>query len=178
MKRKSALFLQLSVICAVILGGILLLAACKSDNGKNELWSESELNTCELLVHNVTCPKVYEMRTVVEETFKSNVISLCTKATPFRPIISSDIVLGEQSDAYFTFTNNKIKYTVSFFDAEKQLSLDYIYRDSPMVSIEKAEIDELGQPQSTWKWFCSLPTEDFAMLYEAIQTYTAGEIIQ
>lgn len=168
----------LTAVAVICLLPFLFSACQKAPPQRDELLSESELLTCELFVNNVTCAKVTELRTVADDTFKETVVSLCTAVTPFRPIISSDIILGEQSDAYFVFKNSAAKYTIGFFDVEKQLSLDYIYRDTPMISVETAEIDEMGQPQVTSSWYCSLPAKRFALLYEMIQTYTDGEVTQ
>lgn len=178
MRQTMFRFLRLLTAVTVICMILFLFWACQSSTTTDQLLSESELLTCEMYVHNVTCSKVTELRTVADDTFKESVVSLCTEAAPFRPIISSDIVLGEQCDAYFILKNSTAKYTICFFDAEKQLSLDYIYRDAPMFSVEIAEIDELGQPQVISRWYCSLPAKSFALLYDVVQTYTAGEVIQ
>lgn len=178
MKQPTIRFLRLVSAVAAICLLPFLFSACQSTAETDELWSETELLTCDLFVNNVTCGEIFEMRTVADDTFKGTVVSLFTEAAPFRPIISSDIILGEQGDAYFVLRNSTAKYTIGFFDVEKQLSLDYVYRDAPMISVETAEIDEMGQTQVISRWYCSLPAKSFALLYEMVQTYTAGEIIQ
>lgn len=174
MKRKSS-GLCLTAVCAVLFAASLFLFAYHSKTAAKDLWNKSELAGSKLFVHNVTCSEPYETRTVSDPAFQENVSSLCSKAVRFRPAISYDLVLGDHSDAYFIFKNDTIQFTVTLFDIEKQLSLDYSYRDSPMVLIAKTQIDDAGRPHPAWKWYCSLPADDFAFLCEAIQTYTGGE---
>ena len=153
-----------------------ILTACAGNN--NDAFVEkADFNKCKLFVHNVTCNYIYEMRTVSDSDFEDEIIALATGVMPFRPVISADIILGEGSEGYFVFKNDKVSYTFGFFKVDEQLSIDYIYRDTPLITVDKANIDEFGQPHTEWAWYCSLSAADYANLYEAIQTYTGGEIV-
>lgn len=178
--KNTSLTTRFLFLCIIIITSIFFLSACQDNNTESPLLSKSELKNCDLLIHNVTTDK-FEVRTVPDTTFRDEVISLCTKVESFRPIISADIILGEHVEAdnyfaHFILESETEKYTFSFFDANKQLSLDYIHRDSPMIAVSKDEIDENGSPHPVWSWYCKMSPTDYSSLYEMIQTYTAGEI--
>ena len=177
MEKSTTAYKIILGLCAISLIIAIILSARQSYDDGSILLSEAELSVCDLLVHNVTCSEIHEVRTVPDAAFRDVIISLIVTTEPFRPTISSDLIMGKQPDAYFILENEKTKYTVTFFDAEKQLSLDYVFRDAPLISVEKAEIDELGQPQSVWGWYCTFSAAEYAMLYDAIQTYVEGELI-
>ena len=167
MNRAAGKLLKLLELSAFFI--LILLSACQNSAESRVLWSEADIRVCELLVHNITCSKPYEMRRVDDDAFKEKVILLCAELTPYRPLISSDVILGADN-AFLTFVGDSKKYTISFVEAEEQLSISYIHRDIPLVAAAIEEFDEFGQPHVVAQWFCSMATTDFAMLYDAVQT--------
>ena len=150
----------------------------------------SEWENSECYIRNVTCPKDEEIwRAVPDTELCDKLIALCTHMEQFRPTISVDIVLGEKSDsssvcpsAHLNLWDRSRSYgcTVTLFNVDKQLSLDYIYREAPVVSVVTYTIEQEGvyyHANNKTMWYCTMPAADFAALYETIQTYGAGELV-
>ena len=163
-----------------IIGILACLVGCSGTaaDAQTALLSKSDLEGRTLYIHNVTCSEVYEMRTVEDSDYVEKIAGLCVAVEQFRPILSSDVILGEKPDGIVIFENEEERYTISFSDTKKQLSLDYMYRDEPVVAIENAEFDDYGQPHTIWKWYCTMSAADYATVVEMVRTYTDGEIIK
>ena len=171
--NKKFVWAKLIVLSFVLVS----LVSCQSDN-QNYILTENDLKDCSLFINNMTCSSRHELRTVEDEDYRDEVASLLMEMTPFRPIISSDIILGDDQEvAVAIFKNEEVQYTISFGDAEKQLSLDYIYRDAPIATVAKAELGDEGQPRNIQEWFCTMSAADYAAAFEMVRTYSGGEIV-
>lgn len=174
MKKKWVL-----VIITVLAGSGILFTGCQGDSAiKTEpLICAQDLAGHDLFIYNVTCSWPSEMRTVDDNNFLNEVAVLCLKTETLRPVISVDSVAGGRPDALFVLRDAEDKYVFSFFETEKQLDIGFIYRDKPVLCVEKALKNEFGHYETEWAWYCILSASDYASLYELVQTYTDGEIV-
>lgn len=170
MKRKTTISILLITFILMVLSG------CQN-NDSSHLVSEKDLKNCDVFINNVTCSAVSETRTVNDEAFISELVEICSKVEKFRPVIITDSVTGEP-DAYIIFENESVKYMFSFSDTEKQLDIDYIHRDEPLLCVDKYSLDKDKNPSLEWGWYCSLSPTDFATLYDMLYKYTDGEIVK
>ena len=163
----------------IVIGILLCLVGCAENqtSQKAEFLSESELENCALYIHNVTCSEVYETRTASDTDYLKQIAKLSVTAQQFRPAISTDLVLGQQLDAYYVFDNGKVRYTFTFFETEKQLDIGFVHRENPIIIVSKATAADGAQFHEDWDWMCTLTAANYAALYESIQTYTDGEIV-
>lgn len=159
---------------------LVFLVACQGDYQAETVgvMSKNDIKDCNLFINNMTCSDIHEVRTVVDEGYYDEVVSFLVRMKNFRPVISSDVILGKSPETSAIFESEEVRYTICFIDAEKQLSLDYVYREAPIVGIDKAEIDDYGNPHILWSWFCTMSAADYATAYEMIRTYSGGEIVE
>ena len=171
--KKLCLFLW-------IIGIVACFAGCSrtATDERTGFLSESDLEGYILYVHNVTCSKVNEVRTVTDSDFLEKITELSITVEQFRPVLSSDMILGKEPEETVIFENKEGRYIISFDDAEKKLSLYYFYRDEPIVSFSKIKFDDYGQPQIMWQWYCTMSAADYATAFEMIRTYSDGEIVE
>ena len=162
----------------VLIVGLVCLAGCTEEgNDRSGFLLEEDLEGSKLYVHNVTCSKIYEMRTVEDSAFQEKIAETSVAAEQFRPVISTDIILGERPEAYYVFDVGEVKYTFSFFDVKKQLDIGFVHRETPMIAVAKTVVEDTTQNNEEWVWFCSLSAANYAELYEMIQRYTEGDIV-
>ena len=135
--------------------------------------------SCSLYVHNVTCPDMDSYRTVEDKTYLENVASLCSKAEPYRPVTTHDQLLGgnEKYEPAAKFVDEEAIYYINFFSSEKQLSIDYIHRDQPLVCISVYEMIGSNTYDCKWSWLCKLTAAEYAELFTLLERYGAGEIV-
>lgn len=156
---------------------LALLTACQSSNQEETggALTEADLKGCSLSINNITCSDWFKVRKVDDVALIDDIISLLTPTTPFRPIITPDIIT-EKPDATLFFEAEGICYTICFDNAEEQLSLDYIHREKPVISVSKAKVDSQGRVQGIWGWFCTMSAADYATVFEMVACYSKGEI--
>lgn len=156
---------------------LTLLTACQSSNQEETdgVLTEADLKGCNLSINNITCSDIHEVRKVDDVDLIDDIISLLTPTIPFRPILLSDIKPGK-ADATLFFETEGIQYTIGFGNAEEQLSLDYIHREKPVISVSKREFDDYGLPHTVWKWYCTMSAADYATAFEMVASYSKGEI--
>ena len=178
MKKTKKLWWSLAA--AAVLAVIVCLAISSSDGVR--LPRKWDLRGKDMYVHNVTCNELHEMRTVdaaESRDFCRDVLSLCTKTEKFRPQSSmTDVILGGKSEGYIRFEDEKERYTIEFFDVEKQLDVGFVHRETPTVIVAKDVFDENGNVHSEWTWRCTMTAADYATLYNLLQTYSGGEKIK
>ena len=165
-----------SFAAAAVLAVIVCLAISSSDGVR--LPTKWDLRGKDMYVHNVTCNELHEMRTVdaaESRDFCRDVLSLCTKTEKFRPQSSmTDVILGGKSEGYIRFEDEKERYTIEFFDVEKQLDVGFVHRETPTVIVAKDVFDENGNVHSEWTWRCTMTAADYTTLYNLLQTYSGG----
>ena len=142
MKKTKKLWWSLAA--AAVLAVIVCLAISSSDGVR--LPRKWDLRGKDMYVHNVTCNELHEMRTVdaaESRDFCRDVLSLCTKTEKFRPQSSmTDVILGGKSEGYIRFEDEKERYTIEFFDVEKQLDVGFVHRETPTVIVAKDVFDD------------------------------------
>ena len=177
-KTKKRLWIL--AVVGVIMATIVCLVIASVDGVR--LPTKWDLRGKTMYVHNVTCSEPYEMRTVdVAESrdFCRDVISLCTKTEKFRPQSDLfDMILGAKSEGYICFKDEKERYTIEFFDVEKQLDIGFVHRETPTVIVAKDVFDENGNVHSEWTWRCTMTAADYTTLYNLLQHYSGGEKIK
>ena len=177
---KTKKLVRIFAVIGVVLAVAIYVAVASGDGVR--LPTKWDLRGKTMYVHNVTCSEPYEMRTVdVAESrdFCRDVISLCTKTEKFRPQTALlDMTLGAKSEGYVCFEDEKVQYTFTFFDVEKQLDVGFVHRETPMIVVAKDVFDENGNIHSEWTWRCTMPAADYATLYNLLQTYGGGEKIK
>ena len=179
MTKTKKLVWILAVIGAVL--AVTIYVAAASGDGVR-LPTKWDLRGKDMYVHNVTCNELHEMRTVdaaESRDFCRDVLSLCTKTEKFRPQSSmTDVILGGKSEGYIRFEDEKERYTIEFFDVEKQLDVGFVHRETPTVIVAKDVFDENGNVHSEWTWRCTMTAADYTTLYNLLQTYSGGEKIK
>ena len=178
MKRYMAwIVCLLSLLCLMSAGALVLVLSAiyrqpvKQDDA-SFLLTEAELGTCEIFVNNITCRDIHTVHQVKGE-FCERITTLSAKLVPFRQTVWTELVLGEREDAFVRFKNDKVQYTISFLDTDKQLAWDYIHRDAPVVAVQKIEFDEeYGNPHIVWGWVCTMTAADFAELFDMVSSYS------
>ncbi len=166
-KKNLTRYLVWAVLLAAALW--LFLVGCgRQETQALALPSASSLAKCELTIHNVTCPELGQARTCADDAVRMRAAELCAAAEPFRPIISTDLILGcgSSSDPSLTFRDGETRYVFTLFDAEAQLDLNSVHRDEPVLAVSAAGDN----------WYCILTPAEYAELYELAQTYTGGEL--
>lgn len=177
--KKKMISLIIALIILFASSVLLIILAVLSGCHKNDslyLLQKKDINDCDIYINNITCEKINETRSVKDEEFSKKIATMCTKAKKYRPVITSDYIIGEP-DAYIIFEKESVRYMISFFDVEKQLNLDYIYRNEPLINVDRYSLDQENNPSLDWGWYCTLSACDFATLYEMVFTYTEGDII-
>lgn len=158
---------------------MLLLCACQKEFSLDRPWDNAELTKCEgLYVHNVTCSGNESVRTTDVE-YKNAAAKLCANVEAFREVTSADTILGSGAyDPYIVFAKDDLLYLVNMFDFQEQLSLDYIYRDEPLVLVTIMHINSTnGAFETDWQYYCKMSAKDYAALFNYVQTYGGGEVL-
>ena len=178
MKKRKKLWWSLAA--AAVLAVIVCLAISSSDGVR--LPTRWDLRGKTMYVHNITCNEPYEMRTVDDaeyRDFRREVVSLCTKAEKFRPhSLGTDMILGGKPEGYIRFEDEKERYTIEFFDVEKQLDIGFVHRETPVIIVAKDMFDEHGNSHPDWAWRCTMTAADYTTLYNLLQHYSGGEKIK
>lgn len=178
MKKQKLLAAGIAVLTIANIAALLF--CCFGGPSEPEtMVSVKDLSGHDVYVYNVTCPPdKLKHRTVEDAGFIDEIAEMCARATPFRPVTEVDLPLGTERHAvHVIFENGAIEYRFAFFDMEKQLDLESVHRDSPVINVSKSTFDDAGQAQKEWDWFCILPAADYAALYEQLQQYSGGEIV-
>ena len=179
MTKTKKLVWILAVIGAVL--AVAIYVAAVSGDGVR-LPAKWDLRGKDMYVHNVTCNELHEMRTVdaaESRDFCRDVLSLCTKTEKFRPQSDLiDMILGAKSEGYICFKDEKVQYTIEFFDVEKQLDVGFVHRETPMIVVAKNVYNENGNIKSGWAWRCTMTAADYTTLYNLLQHYSGGEKIK
>ena len=174
MKKKSIIFASILLITVLS----VLLVGCNKTYNSNGLWGENELICCDsLFIHNVTCMDQESVRTTVSE-YTEAVAPFCAKVEPFRPYTSVDTELGgSQYDPYLVFVKDNKRYEINMVNFQEQLSLDYYFREEPLVLITISHMDPKEDVLIVdWQWFCVMSAANYAELFNEVQTYGGGEI--
>ncbi len=169
--KTQKLLTAAAIVCIAANIAVLLFCCFGGPSEPETMVSVKDLSGHDAYVYNVTCPPdKLKHRTVEDAGFIDEIAEMCARATPFRPVTEVDLPLG-------TERNGAIEYRFAFFDMEKQLDLESVHRDSPVINVSKSTFDDAGQAQKEWDWFCILPAADYAALYEQLQQYSGGEIV-
>ena len=164
------------LICAAILAVLFAFTTRQEDPTEFSLWSGQEARQGEVLVQNSTCADFTQYRTVPDAETNERLLDLCRQMEEHRPFLIIETLLGEHVTECFTLRTEDTRYTVLLVEVEKQLALDYIHREQPIVYFSKTKLNEEGQ----WKgesWYCKLPAAEFAALCQTIRSYDGGEIV-
>ena len=173
MKRRSRY--AFSLLAALL--ALLLLPGCQKPPGVQfEPWSEGDLRASRMLIHNGNGGQKEwdETWTVEEEDFQEEVIALLSRAEPFRPVLTSEEVFNEEWETlsvYAVFQLGERTYTVSMPQVYEQLSLDYRYRDAPVICVGEYELTADGRPGKENAWYCTLSAADFTDLWTLLMSY-------
>ena len=146
---------------------------------RDSLLHKQDLDGCELYIHNSTCSTLFEIRTVDDDDLLNQIVELCLRTEPLRPITFSDVKTGANGPLC-RLENETCAYTFYCADAAEQLDIGFIHRDKPIICTSKAAIvdhDRYKAYESEWGWYCTMSPADFALLYDLLETYRGGEII-
>ena len=171
MKRRSLFLLALATLLA-------LLPGCQKPAAVTfEGWSEGELRASLMLVHNGNMDQKEwdETWTVRDEEYQEQVIAILSRAEPFRPVLTEEQVFNEEEivpSVYAVFQLGERCYTVSIAQVEMQLSLDYRYRDAPVICMGEYELTAAGRPDREDAWYCTLSAADFVDLWTLLMSYS------
>ena len=180
MKMRKLLF---------VLAGALLLAGCQSGGPAAEgpPILREDLMERTLLVQPLSCSEEGTVRTVDDGEFFNQVIDLCAEAEPYRLFVESyEMKAGGPRTTNFLFRSAADEdavdeYIFCFIDVEEQLDFGYIHRDKPLLYVGKGNYTEnriYGKSyRDEWRWLYTLPASNYAALYNLIETYRGGEVI-
>ncbi len=167
MKKKISFVLVL--LCILSLGIYAAVTAYHS----GRILFKSDLSGCTVYLHNINCDNFpeYEVYTVTDKAIIENLIENCVHAKKFRPFnMIREMILGNpENTPALIFETDDCRYHVSLLDVEKQLSLDYIYRDKPVILVEKEAIAK--EATEEWTWYCTLTADKYTTLLNMIDTY-------
>ena len=166
---KKKIYFVLVLLFGLSLGIYVAITAYHSDR----LLSKSDLSGCTVYLHNINCDNFpeYEVYTVTDKTIVENLIENCVSAKKFRPFsMIREMILGNHENTpALIFEADDCLYHVNLLDVEKQLSLDYRYRDKPVILVEKEAIAK--EATEEWTWYCILPADKYTTLLNMIDTY-------
>lgn len=183
MERNASRWRKLLILgLAVLVVVVAVIPFLLPDQKEEWLPSKKELSTYELYIANFGTGD--EMRTVPDEAFRKEVISLCMEAEPYRRFLDIfDLVLGESTpDVYFIFEKDSTQYIISFIDPDEQLSLDNIHREQPVLLVRKCTVGVAPQGykvrDTEWVWYCTMPVLEYTELLHMGLSYWDGEPIK
>ena len=180
MKRRSRY--AFSLLAALLV--LLLLPGCqKPSSVEFEPWSEGDLRSSLMLVHNgMGTPHEWdEAWRVEDEAFQEEVIAILCRAEPFRPVLTSEQVFDEEEinpPLYAVFQQGGRSYTVTLFQMERQLSRESPHRDTPLICIGEYELTTDGCPSNENAWYCSLSVGDYAGLVDLLMRYSGDYYVR
>ena len=166
---KKRLFIILLLACLIGLGIYVTVAVHRSER----ILSKADLSGCTVYLHNLNCENFpeYEVYTVTDKAVVEDLIKNCVYAKKFRPFSTiREMILGNpENTPALIFEGDECRYHISLLDVEKQLSLDYIYRDKPVILIGKEAIAKGATEE--WTWYCTLSADKFGTLLNMIDRY-------
>lgn len=96
-----------------------------------------------------------------------------------REIISSDFRMGDTPSAYIILRKGNMKYTLDFSEAEEQLSIEYAYRDRPIIPVYIEEAARVKESEILYESiggaYYVLSANELAVLYEMAISYNKKE---
>ena len=185
MKMRKILF----ILAAALLLADGLLTGCQISGpaAAGPLILREDLMERTLLVQPVSCSEKGTVRTVDDDEFFNQVVDLCAEAEPFRPFVDFyEMKVGGPRTTNFLFRSaadedTLDQYRFAFIDVEEQLDFGYVHRDKPLLLVGKGNYTEHGiyarVYSSEWGWLYTLPASNYAALYNLIETYRGGEVI-
>ncbi|MCI9317842.1 MAG: hypothetical protein HFF67_07365 [Oscillospiraceae bacterium] len=182
MKKMQILFVLAAVLLLTGSGG--LLTGCQSGGPavlEGPPIRKEDLLERRLFVQPNTSMYDDKVRTVDDEEFFNQVVDLCAGAEPFRPFVFPyESKAGGPRTANFFLVGAADEYAFSFGDVERQLDFGFVHRDKPLLYVGKASVTKEGiynSYKNEWAWFYTLPASNYAALYNLIEMYGGGEVI-
>lgn len=179
MKNKSILKECIKILIVLLLGVAIGFYLDELPDKRNTFVSERELEQAELYVYNRSCSEWNEMRVVDNAEYYNEISRLCSKVEKFRPISSLEIMAGERCDTVIYIYTDSYRYQFSFSweEVKKQISMDYLHRDQPLLGVMKMPINSGEKRERNPSWYGYLSAEDYITLYDLAAKYTIGEIV-
>ncbi len=179
MKIKSILKKCMIVVIPLLIGIAIGFYWDELLDGRNTFISKKELDQAELYIYNRSCSEMHESRVVDNVEYYNEILHLCSKVKKFRPISSLEIMAGETSDTVIYIYTDSHRYAFSFSwdKVKKQISMDYLHRDQPLLGVMKTPIISSGTYGRNSSWYGYLSPEEYITLYDLAAKYTIGEIV-
>ena len=173
-------------ICLVIgLITILLMVcpACQRKLPTDKIWTEKELLSCsKVYIRNRSTPPIGHTgdvyRTVTDEALKKRLCKLCGDVEIFRSESKVlDQLVGGNIEPSVYFYGEGVRCVITTIESEKQLAIDYVYRDAPLVLISIQEAGTDGRFEKYTNWLCQIPAADYSNLFDILFLYGDGEVV-
>lgn len=161
------------LICAAILAVLFAVSTRQEDPDAFSLWSGYEAQQGEVYVYHDQ-----QTRTVPDPEVKEYLLDLCRQAELYRPLQPSLDIWERGISGSIRLETGDTWYCFYLGETEKQLALDYIHRDAPIVSVSRYQRNEQDMWELRSSWYCTLPPAEFAALCQAVLTYSGGEVIR
>ena len=189
------------VLFLLLFIGLAAYAVLPMLEKEEQLWSVDDWRDYEMYVDNRSDKNIH---LTVDESdpdcaaFKERVLTLCTKIKPYRPVLLYyELALGESPDDSKDSSNASSEYEstrgnfrlinitpddivetyyVRFFNVSKQISLDYVNRDAPVIWVSKVTRKSGSDTfENELMWYCTMPPDTYVNLFEELISYNHGE---
>ena len=171
-KPKKSWLLTLGGLAVGFSIGLVVCAVFHA-TAQTKLFTKKDLQQCTLHVHSMCSSNIDKKYMVKDPEYQEKIMNLSTTIEPFRPFVHIiDFVVGTSYNApYYIFINEKEKYTFAFFDIEEQTDYSFIHRENPMIYVAKDVMDEDGEWQEGWQWWCTMSAENYSELLLSTSLY-------
>jgi len=172
MRKKR--WIRISLLACLLIAGVFVFLMVRQKETPGTITAR-DIRDCELYISASS-----RLRKVKKEDYRDEVAPLVTKVVPLRPVKIQDIHFvpcdSAGSEPFVVFANDNVLYGITFQDGYKQISIDHVNRDNPIVCVSKNEVDEYGDPHLLWLWYCTMSAADYAILYELAVAYTPSRL--
>ena len=174
-RRKKILLSHVLGLTAV---GLVALCVIWFGRTDGRMFSRRDFRGMDLYIQNNSCETIFDFRTVSDAELYAEAVALCCKAQKYRPYYTHwDLILGcpPQPSPILEFRDNAGNCSISLLPAceqiavEEKLSAGNINAKNPIVYMYKSASGE--------SWFCTMPAQDYVRLFQLVQDYSGGEMV-
>ena len=184
MKKTIQILCAMLIIALAAVFGILLVPGGEEVPISAALFTEAELFDGEMHTNLRGLCKYNEELTVPDPEFQRKVAALLLQAEPFRPYVHAFDTVDQKLRPEYSasFRTEQAVYVFAFYHFDEQLSMDYAYRDEPVILVQKTELLAPGQVVDSrvrgpvWEWYCKLPAHSYGQLLDLLFWYRDGEL--